>query len=172
MRFALLLFALFLLGGCAKQDMSDLEAYVEDVKARPATGINPAPEPAEVDTFLYVASDRRDPFLPQIDPQEVVQEVVDNGLSPDLNRRKEELEYYSLDTLRMVGTLEQDGDTWGLVQTQDGTIHRVANGNYMGRNHGRIVQIAEDEIKLVELIKFGSGYQEQEAALNIGEGGQ
>jgi type IV pilus assembly protein PilP len=98
-----------------------------------------------------------------------VETVVESGLSPDFNRRKEELELYPLDSLRMVGTLEQEGVTWGLVQTKDGTIHRVASGNYMGQNHGRVVHIAEDQIKLVELVKIGSNYQEQEAALALGE---
>lgn len=172
MRIAFTLLVALLLVGCARQDMTDLEEFVADVKARPPSGISPAPEPTEVETFLYVPAGRRNPFVPQSDPEEEVQEVADNGLVPDFNRRKEELEHYSLDTLRMVGTLEQDGATWGLVQTQDGTIHRVAVGNYMGRNHGRVVQIAEDRIKLVELIQFGSGYQEQEAGLSLAEGGQ
>jgi len=159
------------LGGCFQQDMSDLEAYVKEVKARPAGGISPPPEPAEVETFLYVAADRRDPFEPQTALEERSETVVESGLSPDFNRSKEELELYPLDSLRMVGTLEQDGGAWGLVQTRDGTIHRVTKGNYMGQNHGRIVNIAEDEIKLVELIQIGSGYQEQEAALGLGDTG-
>ena len=160
-----------LLGGCAQQDMSDLRAFVAEVQSRPATGITSPPEPLEVETFLYRAADRRDPFVAQIDPQERVQEIVDNGIAPDLNRRKEALEAYSLDSLRMVGTLQQEQLTWGLVQTQDGTIHRVALGNYIGLNHGRIVQIAEDEIQLVELVRLGAGYEEQEAALKLGGGG-
>lgn len=158
-----------MLAGCMEKDMSDLENFVAEVKSRPAGGISPPPEPAEVETFLYLPAGRRDPFEPQVDPEQEVETVVDNGISPDFNRRKEELELFPLDSLRMVGTLEQDGGTWGLVQTQDGTIHRVAPGNYMGQNHGRIVSIAEDQIKLVELVQVGSNYQEQEAALGLGE---
>ena len=89
---------------------------------------------------------------------------------PDFNRRKEELESYSLDTLRMVGTLEQEGTIWGLVQTKDGTIHRVKTGNYMGLNYGRIVRISEDKIELSELLQDGAGgYVENAAALSLGE---
>jgi len=172
MRLAVLIIAATVLAGCSHRDMSDLEDYVAEVKARPPGGISPAPEMAEVDTFLYVAGDRRDPFIPQ-EPLETAQEVeVDSGVKPDLNRPREELERYSLDTLRMVGTLEQDEATWGLVQTQDGTIHRVTAGNYMGLNYGRIVNIGEDKIDLVELIQIGAGYQEHEAALGLGEGGE
>jgi len=171
MRIAVALILALTLSGCLQQDMSDLTTYVEEVKARPASGISPPPEPAEVDTFLYIAADRRDPFEPQTDIEERSETVVESGLSPDFNRSKEELEHYPLDSLRMVGTLEQEEGAWGLVQTQDGTIHRVARGNYMGQNHGRIVQIAEDQIKLVELVQIGSGYQEQEAALGLGDSG-
>ena len=83
--------------------------------------------------------------------------------------RKEELEAYALDTLRMVGTLEQEDVTWGLVQTNDGTIHRVKKGNYMGQNHGQIIRVSDNEIELTELVPAGRGYIEREAALSMGE---
>ena len=95
--------------------------------------------------------------------------VLDDGVRPDPNRRKEELEAFSLDQLRMVGTLEQDEQTWGLVKTSDGTIHRVAPGNYMGQNDGRITRISEDKIELIELVPTGSGFLEKEAAVALGE---
>ncbi len=100
--------------------------------------------------------------------QQVSQELslVENGIQPDFNRRKEELESYALDTLRMVGILEQSGITWGLVKTKEGTIHRVKSGNYMGQNHGRIMQISEDKIEVSEIIQDGSGgYSERQASL-------
>jgi len=172
MRIVLLACAALALAGCSKPDMSDLKAFVDEVKARPPGGVSPAPELVEVETFLYVPGERRDPFVPQVEAAGESTAVVDSGIGPDLNRRQEELENHSLDSLRMVGTLEQEDQTWGLVKTNDGTIHRVSVGNYMGRNHGRIVEIGEDKIKLVELIQIGSGYREQEAALGLGEGGQ
>jgi len=94
--------------------------------------------------------------------------VLDNGIRPDPNRRKEELEVYSLDSLRMVGTLEQDEQTWGLLKTSDGTIHRVAPGNYIGLNDGRITRISEEKIELIELVPTGSGFLEKEAAVALG----
>lgn len=165
--FAIVLSGL-LLAGCASKDMSDLQAYVEEVKARPPSGISPAPEPVEVETYLYVANDRRDPFTPDDAGAQPVEAEVASGLQPDLNRRKEELEFFPLDSLRMVGTLEQD-QTWALVKTREGTIHRVTEGNHMGRNYGRIIEITEDGIKLVELVKIGAGYQEQEAQISLGD---
>lgn len=158
-----------LLAGCASQDMSDLQGFVEEVKARPASGIEPIPEVKQVVGFVYMPKNRRDPFTRQEDDTAVTETILDNGVRPDPNRRKEELESYSLDTLRMVGTLEQEEDRWGLVKTSDGTIHRVAPGNYMGQNDGRITRVSEDKIELIELVPTGSGFLEKEAAIALGD---
>ncbi len=89
---------------------------------------------------------------------------------PDFNRRKEELEGFSLDALRMVGTLEQLETTWALIQTQDKTIYRVKAGNYVGRNHGQITRISESGIDLTEIIADGQGgYRERQASLALAE---
>ena len=167
-RFLLLLLPA-LVAGCANKDMTDLQDYVAEVKARPASGIEPIPEIRQVVGFVYEAKNRRDPFTPQVDDDEATETVLDNGIRPDPNRRKEELEGFTLDSLRMVGTLEQEEETWGLVKTSDGTIHRVAPGNYMGQNDGRITRISEDKIELIELVPTGSGFLEKEAALALGE---
>ena len=158
-----------LLAGCASQDMSDLQDYVAEVKSRPASGIEPIPEVKQVIGFVYSAKNRRGPFTKQEDETAVTEAVLDNGVRPDPNRRKEELESFALDSLRMVGTLEQDEQTWGLVKTSEGTIHRVAPGNYMGHNDGRITRISEDRIELIELVPTGSGFLEKEVAMALGE---
>jgi type IV pilus assembly protein PilP len=142
---------------------------VDEVKARPASGIEPIPEVKQVVGFVYMPKNRRDPFTRQEDDTAVTETILDNGVRPDPNRRKEELESYSLDTLRMVGTLEQEEDRWGLVKTSDGTIHRVAPGNYMGQNDGRITRVSEDKIELIELVPTGSGFLEKEAAIALGD---
>ncbi|MGB5451650.1 MAG: pilus assembly protein PilP [Sedimenticolaceae bacterium] len=157
-----------LLAGCANQDMSDLRDYVNEVKSRPASGIEPIPEIKQAVGFVYEVGGRRDPFTRQEDDAVVTESVLDNGIRPDPNRRKEELEVYSLDSLRMVGTLEQEEQTWGLLKTSDGTIHRVAPGNYIGLNDGKITRISEDKIELIELVPTGSGFLEKEAAVALG----
>jgi type IV pilus assembly protein PilP len=158
-----------LLVGCANKDMGDLQDFVEEVKARPPSGIEPIPEVKQVVGFVYAAKNRRDPFTPQVDEEAATETVLDDGLRPDPNRRKEELESFALDSLRMVGTLEQDEQTWGLVKTNQGTIHRVSAGNYMGQNHGRITRISEEKIELIELVPTGSGFLERESAVALGE---
>jgi type IV pilus assembly protein PilP len=166
---AVLLFALSV-AGCANPDLEDLRSFVATKKAETPGRIEPIPEIKQIETFLYEDEDRRDPFMPM--QQQATQELnlVENGIQPDFNRRKEELESYELDTLRMVGILEQSGVTWGLVKTKEGTIHRVKSGNYMGQNHGRIIQISEDKIDVSEIIQDGSGgYSERQASLSLTE---
>ena len=162
-----LIFLAAVLAGCADTGMRDLESFVDDVKARPPGPIPPIPEIKQAASYTYVPAGRRDPFTPE-DEGSLEPETEDlSGPRPDLNRRKEELEGYSLDTMRMVGTLEQES-IWGLVQTSDGTIHRVREGNYMGRNHGRIVRINDDEIELTELVPNGrGGWMERQQAVAL-----
>jgi len=68
----------------------------------------------------------------------------------------------------MVGTLDLGGTNYGLVQDSEGLIHRVVPGNYLGQNDGRIVNITESEIEVVEIISDGiGGYLEREAAVAL-----
>ncbi|MCB1760211.1 MAG: pilus assembly protein PilP [Gammaproteobacteria bacterium] len=158
------------LTGCINQDMSDLQSYIKEVKARKQGEIEPLPEIQQIETFAYKADNRRNPFEPtdQESPEEAQADV--NGLAPDPNRRKEELEGFSLDALRMVGTLRKDDTIWALVRTKDKTIYRVKAGNYMGRNHGQITRIDENDIELTEIIPNGQGgYRERQASLALKE---
>ena len=158
------------LSGCFNQDMSDLKRYVEDVKARKQGYIEPLPEIKQVETFTYVPGDRRSPFRPVQQGDEQAEKSSSNGIAPDPNRRKEELENYSLDSLRMVGTLQQADVMWALVQTNDKTIYRVKAGNYMGKNHGQITRIDENDIELTEIVPDGQGgYLERQASLALKE---
>lgn len=157
------------LTGCAG-DMDDLDQYINDIKARPGGRIEPLPEitPYEVFTYIADAEGFRSPFVPDV-PQAAAS-GPGGGTRPDLNRSREFLEQFPLDTLEMVGTLELGDTTYGLVQTRDGLIHRVVSGNYIGQNDGRIVAITESEIEVLEIISDGiGGYLEREAAVSLSD---
>lgn len=157
------------LTGCSS-DMDDLDQYINDVKARPGGRIEPLPEITPYEVFAYVADAEgfRSPFVPDV-PQAAAS-GPGGGTRPDMNRSREFLEQFPLDTLQMVGTLELGDATYGLVQTQDGLIHRVVAGNYMGQNDGRIVAITDSEIEVVEIISDGiGGYLEREAAVSLSD---
>lgn len=154
------------LGACGS-DMNDLRAYVDEVKARPGGRIEPLPQIRPAPSFAYEEAGRRSPFMPDT-PQARVNNDPDAVRGPDPNRAREFLEQFPLDTLRMVGTMNSQAGTFGLVQTSDGLIHRVTVGNHMGQNYGRIMNISESEIHLVEIIADGiGGYLERPAAVAL-----
>ncbi|QIK39024.1 pilus assembly protein PilP [Caldichromatium japonicum] len=162
---ALLLLTLLLLTGCGYRDTSDLDSYIAQVNARPPGPIDPIPEPQPVETFVYEPGERRDPFRSDVKEQPLEEDlIVESGPAPDPNRPREELESYPLDSLQMVGTLEQEGIRWGLIRTRDGVIHRVTVGNYLGQNHGQIVEIELDAIHLNEIVADTPGHWRERSA--------
>jgi type IV pilus assembly protein PilP len=157
------------LAACGSNN-DDLDQYINEVKARPGGRIEPLPEitPYEVFTYAADAEGVRSPFQP--DTPQVATSGADGGIRPDSDRSREFLEGFPLDTLRMVGTLNIAATTYGLVQTSDGLIHRVVPGNYMGQNDGRITDISDSEIELVEIISDGiGGYIERDAAIGLSD---
>ncbi len=157
------------LGACGG-NMNELRAYVDEVKARPGGRIEPLPQIQPAPSFVYQANSRRSPFMPDT-PQTRVSNNPDTVQGPDPSRAREFLEQFPLDTLRMVGTMNtQAYGAYGLVQTSDGLIHRVTVGNHMGQNYGRIMNISESRIQLVEIIADGiGGYLERPAAVALSD---
>jgi type IV pilus assembly protein PilP len=146
----------------------DLDQYINSIKARPGGRIEPLPEILPYAAFSYIADRQglRSPFRPDV-PQAA---GGGNGPRPDDERSREYLETFSLDSLGMVGTLHINETMYGLVQTSDGLIHRVIPGNYLGQNDGRITEISESTIELVEIISDGiGGYIERDAAVGLSD---
>ena len=170
MQLFIALMASILLTACGEQNMNDLRQYISAVKERRADQIESLPEIKSVETFVYLEAGRRDPFVPSAgETAETVPEVV-GGISPDFSRRKEELERYPLASLKMVGYLEQQDTAWGLVTADDGTIHMVKQGNYMGQDYGQITHVAENQIEMTEIVSDGlGGYRERTASLTLAE---
>lgn len=159
-----------ILAGC-DSDMSDLEEFVAQTKQKHQGRVDPLPDFVQYESFTYTELDLRDPFKPSSElVTEATISAASSGPRPSDNRRRESLENYPLDALQMVGILKQRQSSWALVQDPDGTIHRVQPGNYAGQNHGKIVQISENQISLVELIPDGiSGWIQRDAQLALGE---
>ncbi|MBV9345050.1 MAG: pilus assembly protein PilP [Gammaproteobacteria bacterium] len=153
------------LSGCSSAD-DELARFVEDTKKEPGGRVEPLPEIKPYQTFVYSASDLRSPFLPS-SPGSGAGLA---GVRPDQKRNREFLEQYSLDTLKMVGTLRLGGSIYGLVQTKDGLVHRVTAGNHIGQAEGKITEISPSKISLVEIVPDSlGGYMERPAALALNE---
>lgn len=155
-----------LLSGCA-QSMDDLYAYIDQAKSAHVGSVQPIPQFKPYESFTYSATELRDPFEAAINIEE--EQDKDDLLSPDKTRPRQPLEAFPLDTLRMVGVLEQGDNLWGLIEDPKQVVHRVKVGNYMGQNEGAITGITESEIFLVEIIPDGvGGYLERDASIAIG----
>lgn len=171
-RLTICLFSAFTLSACNNSNVKDLQSYVDEVKSQQQTKIEPLPEFAPYETYLYNASNERDPFTPPVNskPRNDTVQASGNGISPDFNRPREPLEAEPLDSLRMVGTLKKAGHAFALVRMSDSTIHRVKPGNYAGQNYGKIVNISESEIEVTEIIPDGlGGWMERQASLALSE---
>jgi len=141
---ALVSFSLSACGGGS----DDLDVYINQIKARPGGRIEPLPEITPYETFSYIADRQgiRSPFRPDT-PQSA---GGGSGPRPDVERSREYLESFPLDTLGMVGTLHINETMYGLVQ--------------------RITEISESSIGLVEIISDGiGGYIERDAAVGLSD---
>jgi len=175
-RGATLAVMVFLLVGCSGGDNTDLQAYINEVKASTKGRITPLPEFVPVESFAYSANDYGDPFMSWETKAMLAakdRKQADNsegGLQPDLGRRRESLEAFPLDTLRMVGTMSKGGKSSALVSSPDGLVSRIVVGNYLGQNYGQVTSVAEDKIELIEVVPDGLGaWIQRPASLAVAE---
>ncbi|MDQ7074417.1 MAG: pilus assembly protein PilP [Gammaproteobacteria bacterium] len=165
-RLLITVISLLILTGCI-DSTADLENFVAETQKRQRSFVDPLPEFVPYQSFTYHAEVLRDPFVSQQQSQS--KKSVDNGITPDAQRRKEPLEQFPLDTLKMVGILEQNQTNWGLIQAPDGTIHKVLAGNHLGENDGKIISVSEQKISIKEIVNDGLGnYVSRNAALVMG----
>ncbi len=151
------------LSGCSGRD-AELDQFIAQTKQEPGGGVQPLPDVRPYESFKYEAEVMRSPFVPGGSG------AGTGALRPDNKRNREFLEQFSLDTLKMVGTLNIKGNGYGLVQTKDGLVHRVLRGNYLGQNEGRITDIQASRITVSEIVPDGlGGYMERAASLALSE---
>lgn len=160
-RMAWLFAASVLVAGCGRSvehspnEPSDLVKWAKDTRAKPGPPLQPLPPITPFETFNYDAQGLRDPF----DIASAAAGISASGPHPDSARRKQPLEHYPLDALKMVGTIggKGRGALVGLVMTPDKVTYRVSPGMYIGQSEGRITTVTEDRIDIVELTPDGSG---------------
>ncbi|WP_394807430.1 pilus assembly protein PilP [Nitrosomonas sp.] len=162
---ALFVITLAMMTACTQNDYADLKAFIHSSGDGLHGQIDPLPEVRPQQYFTYEAFDISSPFVPRKNDQ--VQPIT-NGIQPDLNRYKEVLESYPLESLSMVGSLQQHDIIFALIKSPDGTLHRVKIGNHLGQNFGKINHISDAEVKLSEIVQDGvNEWTERTSALML-----
>jgi type IV pilus assembly protein PilP len=162
-----------LLAGCGGGEQSELRqelaALTKDLRGR----VDPLPQVKTYEPVPYTGENLIDPFVPtRIVVAQGTGASAGGGLRPDLNRPKEPLEAFPLDSIQMVGTLSQANTMYALVKAGP-NLFRVKKGNYMGQNFGVITSIDESQISLKELVQDSGGdWVERTTALQMSEGKQ
>ena len=151
--------AALLLAACEGEQYSDLKAELNE-KTKDFRGrVDPLPQVRPYEPVPYTAEGVVDPFRPdRIDvaggPR--VPRADAGKMAPDLNRPKEPLEAFPLESIQMLGTITQNRETFALVKAGP-NLYRVRKGNYLGLNFGVVTTIDEAQVNLKELVQDGQG---------------
>lgn len=161
--------SVLMLSGC-NGGTEDLDEYFMVEQGKPATPLAPIPEVKPYLRYVYPEHEK-DPFdAAMLAPNTVREEIVDNGINVDTTRVPEFLEGFPLDSLRMVGTVEQENTLWALVKIPEGAVQTVKPGNYLGQNYGKIVGISEVKMDMLETVSNGlGGFKEREISIALNQ---
>ena len=174
MRTTLVVCAATLMTACTWSSQSELQEWMNQVRQTMKPNVQPVPEPKEFTPQAYDSKAQVDPFDGQKIQMAVARQqqarASASSIKPDLDRRRETLEGFPLDQVRMVGMMQQAGSNVALLES-NGTTHMVRVGNYVGQNFGLITRISETEVQLKEIVQDAAGeWVERPARLELQEG--
>lgn len=154
------------LAACGGNGYEDLEQFVKNSGNNLRGKVDPLPEVKPYQPFTYAAFDLPDPFK----PRKLKLSQGGGGLQPDMNRPKEPLEAYALESLKMVGVLKQKGQTFAIIKAPDNAIYRVHSGNHIGQNFGLVTAVNDTTVKIKEIVQDSAGdWAERESNLTLQE---
>ncbi len=158
----------FSLTGCGA-NIDDLVLYTNQVKANTQVSVEEYPEFKPLPSVSYEASNIRSPFLRSNEERAVAQAIdTPNCEQPDHQRKKQPLESYGIDGLQMSGVFTNNGRQYALVKANDGTLHKVTVGSYLGLFHGQVTRITDTEIIIEEMLPDGAGcWKSKQASLTM-----
>lgn len=157
-----------LLAGC-QADHAELQSWMQETLRSTPTAVQKIAEPKKFEAFVYQAADSVDPFSVAKMRTDglVVAGRPSSGLQPDATRRREPLEAFPLDALKMVGNLRQGSVEVALLQADTG-VYQIRVGHYVGKNFGRVVRISESEVAIRETVQEPTGeWVERDTALQL-----
>lgn len=156
-----------LLAACGANEGDDLDKFIKESGKDMRGKVDPLPE---VTPFVPVEFNKdgalNDPFKPR-----KAQTPKSGGLQPDLNRPREAMEAFPLESLKYVGNLQQRKLKYALLRAPDNAVSQVTIGNYVGQNLGMVVDISDNEIKIKEIVQdeLSGDWVERAASINLQE---
>jgi len=158
-----------MLAACGDGGISEIRQWMNETRRQARVVVPKLAEPKKFTPFTYSGKDAIDPYSPKKFLDATDRRAGPGSLKPDLERRREALESYPLDNLRMVGTMQKQGATFALVQAEH-TIFQARVGHYIGQNLGQITKITDGEVQLKEIVQDASGeWVERPAKLELQE---
>ena len=158
------LILIIVLSACAGDDHNDLRQWMDQASKEIKGRIPPLPQVKPYEPVPYEVGNQLDPFKPgKIGVEQ--KKTSGGGLQPDMDRPREPLEAYPLESLKYVGVMTKKKSSYAIIFV-DGTLHQVRTGNYLGQNFGVITSISETDVKLKELVQDSAGdWVEKESVL-------
>jgi type IV pilus assembly protein PilP len=168
LKLSLLALGSLTLVGCSDDSFTDLDEFMNEKRARPGGVIAPIPPFKAYKVFSYSATTLRSPFDRPIEIRDLHQLQSVSTVEPDEERAKEFLEQFTFDSLTMVGSLSRSNVDWTLIQDPQGGVHRVKLGNFLGRSHGKIIEMTDAYIAVIEIVSDGNeGWVERPRSIKL-----
>ena len=137
------------LSSCGNTEGDDLDKFIKNSGKTMHTSIKPLPQVKPFSSVQYNADGTlTDPFR--------ARKPVNNAngaKQPNLDRPKEPMEAFPLESLKYVGIISKEKLTYALLKTPDNIIQQVKIGNYVGQNYGIVENITDSEIVLSEVVQ-------------------
>lgn len=170
-----ILLGMLVLSGCGPSGEDELRQWMTELRATTKPRVTPLKEPKQFIPQEYIAGNGVEPFNPMKLTQALRRESSETTanaslIAPEMARRKEPLEAYPLDAVKMVGSLNKTGTPTALVSV-DRLLYQVRVGNYLGQNYGKITNISETNMRLREIVQDSTGdWVERVTTLDLQEG--
>ncbi|WP_296002518.1 pilus assembly protein PilP [Rugamonas sp.] len=146
-----------LLAACGDSDTQEVKRWMEQVDHEARVAVPPLVAPKNFIPYAYASNDAIDPFSPNKLLAELAKlDHQRGGVKPDTERRKEVLESYPLDTIKMVGTMQKGSATYALLQV-DKAVYQVQLGQHIGQNFGLVTGVSDAVVTIKEIVQDATG---------------
>jgi type IV pilus assembly protein PilP len=147
-----------LLAGCGDSDVREVRDWMDQVKRDTRPAVKPLKEPKDFIPYAYNAGEALEPFNQDklLNQLARAAESAPDPNKPDLQRPRELLEGFPLDTMQMVGTLQKAGANYALLQV-DRAVYQVRAGQRIGQNFGIVTRVGDEAIDIREVVQDAAG---------------